>query len=73
MSTFYNLVDRNSHQYLESFITSLVPKRIQELEDTADEIWQRELHPDAKSDILFELIKEEDSKFQKIDTEELQI
>jgi len=72
MTTFYNLADRNDHQYLGSFITSLSPKRLQELEYRADLKYNKTVLG-TKSQVLFKLIKKEDSQFQEQHPEELEI
>ena len=72
MSRYYNLVDRTDSQYLGSFITSLTPKRIHELEIKAEKASEGQ-HPDTKSEILYDLIKDEDLDFYKIPGVELEI
>lgn len=72
MTMFYNLVDRNDHQYLGTFITSLSLKRLQELEYKADLKYNKTVLG-TKSSILFELIKKEDNKFQELHPEEFEI
>ena len=73
MTTIYNLIDRDDGFLLSSFISGLTKDKLKKIEKEAAKIYQQDNYQNDKETIFFELIKEQDTHFKKINALEIVI
>jgi len=70
-TNFYKLVDRNDGEVYDVFTSSLDLEKIQSLEKQAEIKYDKINAP--KNEVLFDLIKKEDSTFQILHMQEVEL